>query len=371
MTTDAPIGSDYRTVLRDSPDMERGAVEAALRASEARFQAVWEATSEAMALSDAAGIVVAVNPAYCALYGRDPAEFVGHSFAVIFPEADRAAAMDQYRAVFASAEPPRSYEARVERPDGSERFVEARADFLVQDGERVAMISTIRDISERKRLEQVQQDFVAMASHDLLGPVTVLRARAQLMRRRQTYDEVAVDSILEQTSRMQRMIADLRGLVQVEGGNLALRRTAVDLGTLVHDAVERVRIQSTGHIIRLAVPEHPVVGQWDADRLGQVFDNLIGNAVKYAPDGSEIRVRIETGHREASVIIADRGPGIPAAVLPKLFERFYRGEHARDGGLGLGLYISRMLVEAHGGRISAESTQGEGSTFTVTLPLEP
>lgn len=371
MTTDALGESDYRRVLHVTPEVERDAVETALRASEARFQAVWEATSEAVALSDPEGIVLAVNPAYCKLYGREPADYVGQSFALIFPEADRAAAIEQYRAVFASSAPLNGYEARVQRPDGSERIVEARADFLVQDGERVAMISTIRDITERKRLEQVQQDFVAMASHDLLGPVTVLRARAQLMRRRGTYDEAALDSILEQTSRMERMIADLRGLVQVESGQLALRPTAVDLGTLVQNAVERVRIQATGHRVRLKEAEHPIVGQWDADRLGQVLDNLLGNAVKYAPAGSEIQVLIEKGCHEANVIVADQGPGIPPAMLPHLFDRFYRGEHARDGGLGLGLYISRMLVEAHGGRISATSEPGVGSAFTVTLPLEP
>jgi signal transduction histidine kinase len=234
------------------------------------------------------------------------------------------------------------------------------------------MISAIRDITERKRLEHAQQDFVAMASHDLLGPVTVLRARAQLMQRRQTYDEAAVGAILEQTARIERMIADLRGLVQVEGGQLLLRVTAVDLGPLVQEAVERVRLQATGHTVRLEVPAHPVVGQWDADRLGQVLDNLLGNAVKYAPAGSEIRVRIEADCHEARLRVIDQGRGIPAVVLPQLFERFYRGEHgAGEGGLGLGLYISRMLVEAHGGRIGAASAPGAGSTFTVSLPLEP
>ena len=118
-------------------------------------------------------------------------------------------------------------------------------------------------------------------------------------------------------------------------------------------------------------PQHPVVGQWDRDRLGQVLDNLLGNAVKYTPAGSEIRVRIEAGRHEARLRVADQGPGIPAAVLPQLFERFYRGEHADEtGGLGLGLYISRMLVDAHGGRIWAASAPGAGSTFTVSLPLD-
>jgi PAS domain S-box-containing protein len=342
----------------------------ALRESEERFRAVWEATSEALALSDPDGVVLAVNPAYCALYGLTSEQVVGHSFAVIFPERERDAAMQQYQAVFANPDPPSSYEARVQRPDGTERIVEARADFLVRDGERVAMISAIRDITERSRAERVQQDFIAMASHDLLTPVTVLRARAQLQQRRKVYDEASMVAMLEQTTRIERMITDLRELVQVEGGRLALRMAPVDLGELARHAVDRARIQRTGHTIRLEAPELPVVGRWDRDRLGQVLDNLLGNAVKYSPQGGEITVRVTAAKGEARLGVTDQGPGIPTEVLPHLFERFYRGEHhAGDAGLGLGLYISRMLVEAHGGRIWVTSAPGSGSTFTVALPL--
>src|ERR671910_2571168 len=122
---------------------ERRAIESALRDSEERFRAVWEATSEAMALSDPDGVVIAVNPAYCALYGLSPEQAVGQSFAIIFPEEARASAVEQYHAVFADPDPPPSYESRVQHADGSERFVEARANFLIRDGERVAMISSI------------------------------------------------------------------------------------------------------------------------------------------------------------------------------------------------------------------------------------
>ena len=368
---DGPAVIDQRPVRRGAPDAGPGQTETALRESEARFRAVWEATSEAMALSDPDGIVLDVNPAYCTLYGRSPEEFIGQTFARIFPEAERAAAVEQYRAVFADLHPPRSYEARVQRPDGSERIVEARADFLVRDGERIAMISAIRDITERKRLERAQQDFVAMASHDLASPVTVVRARAQLMQRRQRYDEASVTAILEQTAQMERLIDDLRDLVQVEGGGLALRREPVDLTTVALEAVDRARALSAAHTLRLDEPEAPVIVDGDRGRLGQVLDNLLGNAVKYAPHGGEIRVRVEAIAGEARVSVADRGPGIPADVLPRLFERFYRGQPAAgELGLGLGLYIARMLVEAHGGRIWAETARGAGSTFTVALPIQ-
>jgi PAS domain S-box-containing protein len=348
---------------------ERRAIESALRDTEERFRAVWEATSEAMALSDPAGVVIAVNPAYCALYGLIPDQVVGQSFAIIFPEESRAAAVEQYHAVFADPNSPPSYESRVQHADGSERFVEAHADFLVRDGERVAMISAIRDITERKRAERVQQDFIAMASHDLLTPVTVLRARAQLLQRRQTYDEASVVSILEQASRMERLITDLRELVQVEGGRLALRREPVDLVEIVHEALTRARTQETGNALQIEAPLFPIVGFWDRDRLGQVLDNLIGNAIKYSPHGGEIAIWVEATNAEGLVRIEDHGIGIASDVLPQLFERFYQGQDPGvSTGLGLGLYIARMLVEAHGGRIWAESEPGQGSTFVISLP---
>jgi PAS domain S-box-containing protein len=350
--------------------IEREAIESALRESEERFRAVWEATSEAMALSDPDGTVIAVNPAYCTLYGLTPEHVVGQSFAIIFPEEARAEAVAQYQAIFADPNPPPSYESRVQHADGGERYVEARADFLVRDGARVAMISAIRDITERKRAERVQQDFIAMASHDLLTPVTVMRARAQLLQRRKTYDEASVASILEQASRMERLITDLRELVQADSGQLALRREPVDLVEIVNEAVARARTQRTPHLLRMVAPRFPIVGSWDRDRLGQVLDNLVGNAIKYSPRGGEIALLVGATGDEGQVQIQDRGIGIAADVLPRLFERFYQGqEPGVTSGLGLGLYISRMLVEAHGGRIWAESELGQGSTFTISLPL--
>lgn len=342
----------------------------ARRESEARFRAVWDATSEALALSDPEGLVLDVNPAYCVLYGRSAEEFIGHSFALIFSEPERPAAEAQYRAIFADPSLPLAYEARVQRPDGSERIVEARADFLEQDGQRVAMVSALHDITERKQLDQAQHDFVAMVSHDLASPLTVLRARAQILQRRQRYDEESVSAILEQTKRMGRLIDDLRALAQVEGGALSLAQERVDLVALAQDAVDRARTLGSSHTVRMVASDATLAVVGDADRLGQVLDNLLGNAIKYSQADGEIVVRVERMGDNAQVSVSDQGLGIPADVLPTLFERFVRGAHTSgDRGLGLGLYITRMLVEAHGGQVWATSQPGMGSTFTVTLPL--
>jgi PAS domain S-box-containing protein len=339
--------------------------------AEARFRAVWEGTAEAMCLTDPDGIVLAVNPAYCTLYGRDPQTLLGQSFALIFPETERADIEANYRAFFADPNPPRTFETWGQRPDGSERIVEARVDFLLRDGERVAMFSIIRDITESKRRERRHRDFVAMASHDLASPLRVLRARTKLLQRQQRYDEASVVAILKQAERMERVLTDLRELVQPEGCCLILQRESADLVTLAADAVGRAGLLTPRQTVRLDVPERPIVVVGDRDRLGQVLDTLLGNAIKYSPDGGEVLVQVASAGHEAHLRVIDQGVGIPAAVLPHLFDRVCRRQDAgEEASLGLGLYLSRMLVEAHGGRIAATSEFGVGSTFTVTIPLE-
>ena len=340
--------------------------------AEARFRALWEGTAEAMVLTDPDGMVLAVNPAYCTLYGCDPRTRIGRSFALIFPEAERAEAEANYHAYFTDPDPPRTYESRVQRPDGGERIVEARVDFVVRDGERVAMLSVIRDITEATRRERAHRDFVVMASHDLASPLRVLRSRAKLLQHQQRYDEANVAAILQQTERLERVLTELHDLVLLEGDGLVLQRETVDLVTLAAGVVGRAGLLPTAHIVRLDVPAEPVVVVGDRDRLGQVLDHLLDNAIKYSPDGGEIVVQVANDSYEAHLRVIDQGVGIPAPVLPHLFERVCRRSSTTgEAGRGLSLYLGRMVVEAHGGRIAATSTFGVGSTFTVTLPLSP
>jgi PAS domain S-box-containing protein len=369
-------------------DAWRRATAAALAASEARFRAewgeiaetrfraLWQGTTEAMILSDPDGIVLAVNPAFCTLCGCDPQARIGHRFALLFPEAEQAEAEATYRALFADPDPPRTYEARVRRPDGSERIVEARVDFVVREGQRVAMRSTIRDVTEAQHREQAHRDFVAMASHDLASPLRALRARAKMLQYQEHDDAIHVAAhaaaILQQTERLERIITDLRELSLLPGATLILHRDLVDLVTLAADAVGQAGLLTTAPSIRLDVPAEPVVVVGDQDRLGQVLDTLLDNAVSYSPDGGEIVVQVASVGHEAHLRVIDQGEGIPAAVLPHLFERMSRRKSAAEDALrGPGLYLSRMLVEAQGGRIAAASKFRVGSTFTVTLPLAP
>lgn len=233
---------------------------------------------------------------------------------------------------------------------------------------QVAILFT--DISERRRLEQARQDFVAMAGHDLGTPLTVLRGRAQIMRRRGEFDDASIAVILEQTRRMERLLGDLRDTVRWETGKPSLRFAPTDLCRLAVTAAERVTGDGSTHRIIVDEPGHPVVVTADRDRLDQVIDNLIENAVTYSPPAGDVIVRVTAVGNEAHLRVIDQGEGIDPAALPRLFDRFYRaGGSARTSGLGLSLHIARQLVAAHDGRIWAESTPGQGSTFTIALPL--
>lgn len=236
-------------------------------------------------------------------------------------------------------------------------------------GELSGISAVVRDVSGRREAERLQQEFLAMASHELRHPVTAIKGYAQLMHRRGTYTELSVETILKQAERLERLIGDLMMAAQIEARRLDLRPVEADLVAEARAAVQQML--STDRPIHLEAVEEPVPVLVDRERLGQVLANLLSNAGKYSPAGSEIWVRVARGDGEASVEVSDRGVGIPADALPHLFSRFYRVAATSGGakGLGLGLYICRELVEAHGGWIGVESEPGVGSTFTVRLPL--
>jgi signal transduction histidine kinase len=209
-----------------------------------------------------------------------------------------------------------------------------------------------------------------MVTHELGNPLATVRGYAQLMRRRGSYDEQALDLIVAKTGLLERLIRDLLESTRLEVGRMTLQRSWVNLGALAHEAVKLVESRGPDYRLRVELDSSPVVIWGDRDRLAQVFANLLDNAVKYSPTGGEIVVRIETSPAEARVAVSDQGVGIEPGTLARLFDEYFRaGERqAETEGLGLGLYITRGIVEAHGGRISASSIVGLGSTFSFSLP---
>ena len=263
-------------------------------------------------------------------------------------------------------------EAIVTAADG--RRVDVSAGFAPHPGllgDLAAISAILRDIGERKAVERQQREFLAMVTHELRNPLASIRGYAQIMRRRGAYMEHGLDVILTQSRRLERLIGDLLDVSRAEAGQLTLLREETDLVTLAREAVDQAQALTRAHEVQFEDSERAVVGPWDRDRLAQVFQNLLMNAIKYTPEGGAIVVRVADLGDMAQVSVRDHGPGIAPEALPNLFERFFRAADARANGaegLGLGLYISRTLVEAHGGRIWADSTPGQGSIFTFTLP---
>ena len=224
-----------------------------------------------------------------------------------------------------------------------------------------------------RRVEVARQQLMATIMHDLRTPITAIKGFAQLMIRRDRSDSSMAQSILDASNRLQRMTDDLLEMGHLETGHLQLKQEPMDLVEMARSAVDSSTHLAPDHPIHLEAADTPIEGIWDQERLTRVLQNLLTNAVKYSPPNTEIHVRVERVQSSARVTVRDSGLGIPAHALTEIFDQFYRvREHASGAeGLGLGLFIAKSLVEAHGGRIWAESEGvGKGSTFVITLPIE-
>ena len=182
-----------------------------------------------------------------------------------------------------------------------------------------------------------------------------------------------LERIIRATERMERLIRDLLDVARIEADRLAIVRRPIDAAAIVREAVEGAsrRAESRQQTLRASLPDRPVAVSADSDRLLQVLANLIDNASKFAPEKGDIEVAVRLDGSAVRFSVSDTGPGIPAASLDDLFEPFWRGGDRSIEGAGLGLAIARGIVEAHGGRIWAESEPGAGSTFQFTLPVAP
>lgn len=329
-----------------------------VQASETRYRSLFEGVADAMLIVDRNGIVRGGNPAASRLLSVDQESLVDTPLGqyLLEPSATRSLIEDAWLG-----------ELEVYRPDGQTVPVEAQS-ALVDLPTGPAVLIAFRDTTQRRTLERLQRDFLAMVTHDLRSPLAAIRVQSQLMRRRAQYSEQSVDAIIGQTERIARLINALADLVRMDSGRLDLNLQPVDLAQLARNVAEQEQTNVPGREVTVCA-DGPVTGEWDADRLSQVISNLVGNALKYSGGDAPVIVSVATRSGSAIVSVADSGVGIPEEHIPKLFERFYRADITGAGGLGLGLYIARMLTEAHGGRISVESSAGAGSVFTFELPL--
>ena len=225
-------------------------------------------------------------------------------------------------------------------------------------------------------LSRLKDEFLSIASHELRTPVTSIKGYTQLAKmlikeNDLTTSEEYLDIALDQIDRMSRLILELLDVSRIETGRLEIRREEIPWSQFVRDVVHRHHTAVSDRRFHVSVPNMGKIVTGDRDRLEQVLGNLLENAVKYSPDGSDITVTVDDKGDSLLTAVCDRGIGIPADELGQVFERFHRGRQVSStnyGGLGLGLYITKQIVERHGGSIWVESKEGQGTTFYFMLP---
>ncbi len=236
--------------------------------------------------------------------------------------------------------------------------------------------------TERSRADDAvthRDDFLGMVSHDLRNLLSGILYSAELMGKQAGSTAEAaqtltnIDRIRRYSARMNRLIGDLLDVASIDAGKLAVAATQGDPAPVIAEALELFRAAATTKGVSLVseVPRGSLQAHFDPDRLGQVLANLISNSVKFTPAGGHVRVTAEPIGDHLQFAVTDSGTGIPAHLLERIFERFWQVREHDSRGMGLGLYISRCIVLAHGGRIWAESKLAEYSTIYFTLPREP
>ena len=362
------------SVFQDITDLvqertERTRLYRETQAAEERYRALLAGVGDAVLVADAAGNYIDANPAMVELLGYTVEELrqmrVGDLTAGV--------PSDFAQEIHTLPDGSRRGEMELRRKDGTVIPVEGWVTSVDLPTGRL-FLGTWRDISARRAAEEERQRFIAMIAHELRNPLSSLIGYAELMRRRERFDPRAVETIIAQGRRLERLTLDLRDAMRIGGGVPLIHRAAVNARTLIADAVEQAQTTTTAHTITVTMPDALPPARWDADRIAQVLGNLLLNAIKYSVDGGDVRVRVEDRGDHLRVAVTDTGIGIPPEALPAIFAPFYRAANAREGsarGMGLGLPISKALVEAHGGEMWAESTLGQGSTFIFTLPYLP
>jgi signal transduction histidine kinase len=230
-------------------------------------------------------------------------------------------------------------------------------------------------MAERRVLEQRKDEFISMASHELRTPLTCLHGYTQLLQRQlagsdHPYALRALAIMETQTRQLSRLIADLLDLSKIQAGKLTFTEETVNMDTLVHEVVEQIQLTSTQHQITVEGNISGII-IGDRERLGQVFNNLLTNALKYSPESERVIIHLTSTARYLTVSVQDFGIGIPTTEQKKIFDRFYRvaGRHRQTtAGLGIGLTVAHQIIEHYGGKLWVESVEGQGSTFSFSLP---
>ncbi len=339
-----------------------------------RAQAVLDSMADVVLALDRNGHITMVNPAVETTFGVPQSECLGKSMVEVIRNFELDMLLKRVRANNTSL----STEIQIISPEPRIFMLRATPLASGEQGEG-GVVVILRDITERKRMEQMRSEFMANVSHELRTPLTSIRGFVETLLDSGTGDPEMTRHFLgiiaSETTRLSNLVNDLLDLSRIEERRVVHRWQQEEIGSLV-DRVMMIcgtRAEEKGIAIKADLPAQlpPLFG--DPDLLAQVFINLVDNAIKYTPTGGTVTLSASVKGDEIRIDVTDTGVGIPAENLPRVFERFYRVEKARTrgaGGTGLGLAIVKHIVKSHGGRVEVKSTVGKGTKFSVFLPID-
>ena len=275
-------------------------------------------------------------------------------------------------------------ELMIDSQDVNGEYLSLRVRFALvrrESGFISGLVAVLHDTTEQEKEERERRLFVSNVSHELRTPLTSVKSYLEALDEGALYDPVAPDFIkvsLDETNRMMRMVTDLLHLSRIDNATTKLDIELINFTafiTFILNRFDKMRNQDEEKKYEL-VRDYPITSVWieiDTDKMTQVIDNILNNAIKYSPDGGKITVSMKTTDDQMILSISDQGLGIPKQDLPRIFDRFYRVDRARSraqGGTGLGLAIAKEIIKQHNGFIWAKSEYGKGSTFTIVLPYD-
>ena len=372
---------------------ERRGAEFAVQTSEVRYRRLFETAKDGILILDAdTGKILDANPFMTDLSGYPLAEFLGKELWEIGLFGDKSENQAAFRELQQHGY-VRYDHLPLKTIGGEQADVEFVSNVYDVDHRHIAQCN-IRDISERSRLERrtIEQavelsdldrrkdEFLAMLSHELRNPLAAISNAVQLLRLQQGGENLIQQqarAIIErQTGQLKHLIDDLLEVSRITTGRVRLRRERVAMAGIVQAAVETVRplIDQRKHELTVSLPPEPIWLNADASRMEQVVVNLLTNAAKYPDEGGHIALTVQQEVGACVLRVRDTGVGIPAELLPHIFDLFMQAERLMDrsqGGLGIGLSLVRRLVELHGGTVEVSSEPGQGSEFVVRLPVGP
>ena len=361
-----------------------------MKKSQERFKELVELLPQVVFEIDREGKWTFLNDSACQFWGKLREELIGSAFADYLHPDDR----EEIIAAIEKIKNKKLVEGLVNRqktPKGW-RIVEWNAaPFLDEAGNYAGMQATGRDITDCKRaesiireqnerlkeLDRMKSEFLSTAAHKFRPPLTSILGFSEILLERKLDKERQnrfLKIIHKEAVGLANLINDLLDVSRIESGQVfKIKKAPFELRKIILKNVDLFRSQTNKHDFEVNIPGELASIEVDKDKIDQVMENLIGNAVKSSPQGGKITVSIEQTEKEVKISVADTGMGIPKKDLPHIFERFYRVDNTfirAIEGAGLGLAIAKYIVESHGGKIWAESKVGKGSTFSFTLPLK-